>query len=66
MTHHPADRSRRAEQTGRLMAAVIFDLVLVNRTAAASIRATPQSVLRPVGLTMVEACAKTIRQRSAV
>jgi hypothetical protein len=66
MTHHPADRSGRAEQTGRLMAAVIFHLMLVNRTAVSSIRATPESVLRLVGLIMVEACAKTIRQRSAI
>ena len=51
---------------GRLVTAVIYNLVFVKRMAVSSIRATPESVLRLVGLIMVEACAKTIRQRSAI
>jgi len=33
MAHHPTGRSCAAAQSGRLVTAVIFDLVLVNRAA---------------------------------
>jgi hypothetical protein len=43
MMHYPAVRSCATMRSGRLVTAVIFDLVLVNRTAVSSIRATPDS-----------------------
>jgi hypothetical protein len=52
-------------QSGRLGTAVIFDLVLVNRTAVSSIRATPDSAFRLAGQGVVGARAKSIRRRSA-
>jgi hypothetical protein len=58
MTHHPAGRSCTAAQSGRLVTAVIFDLVLVNRTAVSSIRATPESAYCLAGQGVVEGRAK--------